>query len=229
MMTENSKDVDVTADAESTVSAGQQLPQHGFFTRLYTGTGAFDVVGKRKLWYVITALIVALAGASIVLRGFTFGIDFQGGTKVSFPVAGVNGNASVTNFKLQGEYLRRTENGDLTYDTNAASTGTATDRYVGVQSGWYLQGVYQFAPKWRVGVRTERLSTGSIDYGSNGTSLQASRYAPSARALMFDYNPSEFSRIRLQFAQDKSREGITDNQIFLHYQMSLGAHGAHKF
>lgn len=94
MMTENSKDVDVTADAESTGTAGQQLPQHGFFTRLYTGTGAFDVVGKRTLWYVITALIVALAGASIVLRGFTFGIDFEGGTKVSFPVAGANGNAS---------------------------------------------------------------------------------------------------------------------------------------
>lgn len=46
---------------------------------------------------------------------------------------------------------------------------------------------------------------------------------------MFDYNPSEFSRIRLQLAQDKSREGITDNQIYLQYQMSLGAHGAHKF
>ena len=140
-----------------------------------------------------------------------------------------NGNASVTNFKLQGEYLRRTESGDLTYDTNAASRGTSTGRYTGVQSGWYLQGVYQFAPKWRVGLRAERLTTGSVDYGSNGGSLQASRYSPSAHALMFDYNPSEYSRIRLQFAQDKSREGITDNQVFLQYQMSLGAHGAHKF
>ncbi|SDH71520.1 TonB-dependent receptor [Propionivibrio dicarboxylicus] len=140
-----------------------------------------------------------------------------------------NGNASVTNFKLQGEYLRRTESGDLTYDTNAASLGTATGHYSGIQSGWYLQGVYQFAPKWRVGLRAERLSTGAIDYGVNSSSLLASHYAPSAHALMFDYNPSEFSRIRLQFAQDKSREGITDNQIFLQYQMSLGAHGAHKF
>lgn len=140
-----------------------------------------------------------------------------------------NGNARVTNFKLQGEYLRRTENGDLTYDTNAASLGTSTGRYASVQSGWYLQGVYQFAPKWRVGLRAERLATGAIDYGSNGASLLASGYAPSARALMFDYNPSEYSRIRLQFAQDKSREGITDNQVFLQYQMSLGAHGAHKF
>ena len=46
---------------------------------------------------------------------------------------------------------------------------------------------------------------------------------------MFDYSLSEFSRIRLQFAQDKSAQGMTDNQIFLQYQMSLGAHGAHKY
>ena len=46
---------------------------------------------------------------------------------------------------------------------------------------------------------------------------------------MLDYNPSEFSRIRLQFAQDKLRQGVTDNQFFLQYIMSLGAHGAHQF
>ena len=46
---------------------------------------------------------------------------------------------------------------------------------------------------------------------------------------MLDFNPSEFSRIRVQFAQDKSRQGITDNQAFVQYQMSIGAHGAHQF
>jgi hypothetical protein len=46
---------------------------------------------------------------------------------------------------------------------------------------------------------------------------------------MFDYSPSEFSRLRLQLAQDKSRPGATDNQIFLQYIMSLGVHGAHTF
>jgi hypothetical protein len=46
---------------------------------------------------------------------------------------------------------------------------------------------------------------------------------------MVDFNPSEFSRIRLQFAQDKSRQDVTDNQWFVQYQMSLGAHGAHQY
>ena len=77
------------------VPAGQP-PRHGFFTRLYTGTGAFEVVGRRKLWFGISFLIVGIAIASIVLRGFTFGIDFEGGTKMSFPRAGVNGEASIS-------------------------------------------------------------------------------------------------------------------------------------
>ena len=33
-------------------------PKHGFFVRLYTGTGAFEVIGKRKMWYAISGAIV---------------------------------------------------------------------------------------------------------------------------------------------------------------------------
>jgi hypothetical protein len=47
---------------------------------------------------------------------------------------------------------------------------------------------------------------------------------------MFDYSPSEFSRFRLQYARDQSRpDGVKDNQLFLQYILSMGAHGAHKF
>ncbi len=59
--------------------------RHGIFIRLYTGTGAFEVIGRRKLWYAVSGLIIAMAIASILIRGFTFGIDFEGGTKVAFP------------------------------------------------------------------------------------------------------------------------------------------------
>ncbi|GBE65937.1 protein-export membrane protein SecF [Mycobacterium sp. MFM001] len=75
---------------------GAQLPHHSFLSRLYTGTGAFEVVGRRRMWYVISGTIVAIAIASIVLRGFTFGIDFAGGTKVSMPVAAATGTVKVS-------------------------------------------------------------------------------------------------------------------------------------
>jgi preprotein translocase subunit SecF len=78
-------DSDLATTGEELTAAGSAPPRHGFFIRLYTGTGAFDVVGKRKLWFGISGLIVAIAIVSILIRGFTFGIDFEGGTKVSFP------------------------------------------------------------------------------------------------------------------------------------------------
>ena len=82
---------------------------------------------------------------------------------------------------------------------------------------------------WRVGLRTEQLDHGTVDYSSNNTNLPRSNFNPSKNSVMVDYSPSEFSRIRVQFAQDKSRQGITDNQAFIQYQMSLGAHGAHQY
>lgn len=70
---------------ELTSGASAQLAHHSFITRLYTGTGAFEVIGRRRLWYGISGAIVAVAIVSIILRGFTFGIDFKGGTTVSMP------------------------------------------------------------------------------------------------------------------------------------------------
>ena len=87
---------DLTTEAvEAPDLEATAAPRHGFFVRLYTGTGAFEVIGKRKLWFTISGLIVAVALASILLRGFTFGIDFEGGTKVSMPAATNSGTASV--------------------------------------------------------------------------------------------------------------------------------------
>ncbi len=62
-----------------------QPPHHSFLSRLYTGTGAFEVIGHRRMWYAISGVMVGIAIASIIVRGFTLGIDFDGGTKVSFP------------------------------------------------------------------------------------------------------------------------------------------------
>ena len=81
-------------EAPDLESAAAAAPKHGFFVRLYTGTGAFEVVGRRKFWYSISGVIVAVAIASILIRGFTFGIDFEGGTKVSMPVAGAQGTVT---------------------------------------------------------------------------------------------------------------------------------------
>ena len=122
--------------------------------------------------------------------------------------------------------MRSTHSGSLVADVDGAATSGS---YRAVQSGWYLQGVYQFTPRWRAGLRTERLDPGTPDYGANAGVFVADGFRPHKNTLMVDFNPSEFSRVRLQLAQDRSREGVSDNQLFLQYQMSLGAHGAHSY
>jgi hypothetical protein len=146
-----------------------------------------------------------------------------------------NFNPTETYFKLQGEYFQRRESGDLAFNT-ATVGATQTGSYASTQSGWYLQGVYQFIPMWRVGYRYDRLNAGTTNIGLvDSSTLTAadfpvlSAYNPTRNTVMVDWSASEFSRIRLQLAQDKSRSDATDNEVFLQYIVSLGAHGAHKF
>jgi hypothetical protein len=134
-------------------------------------------------------------------------------------------------FKVQAEYFRRKESGELTLDPFA-------DRYESEQSGWYVQAVWQFMPRWRTGVRYDRLSHGTVtnaivDSGVGPIAADfptlMSDHDPSRSTLMVDWSPTEFSRFRVQVASDKSRAGVTDNQLVLQYVHSLGAHGAHRF
>lgn len=59
--------------------------RQSWMTRLYTGTGVLDVVGNRRRWYIITAVIVLICLLSMAIRGFTFGIDFVGGSRIQLP------------------------------------------------------------------------------------------------------------------------------------------------
>jgi preprotein translocase subunit SecF len=63
----------------------------GTLGRLYSGTGAFDVVGRRRIWYSLSGFLVVISLASILLRGFNLGIDFEGGTRVQLPIQGAGG------------------------------------------------------------------------------------------------------------------------------------------
>jgi len=142
-----------------------------------------------------------------------------------------NGNTANRYVKVQGEYFRRKEDGDLTYDTGGSASGPTTGSYAVTQSGWYLQGVYQFIPHWRTGLRYDQLDPGTATVGAANIANVISNYGytPKRTTLMADYSPSEFSRLRLQLASDESRQGLPDHQIFVQYIMSLGAHGAHQY
>ncbi|MGB5103252.1 MAG: TonB-dependent receptor [Steroidobacteraceae bacterium] len=135
--------------------------------------------------------------------------------------------------KLQAEYLQRTEEGDLGFDTDGAGESGS---YRSRQSGWYVQGTYRFMPRWRVGLRYDELDAGSTRIGLvQQGELAAGDFplllpaSPSRVTTMIDWSPSEFSRLRAQYAWDDARDAATDRQLLIQYIYAIGAHGAHKF
>ncbi|MEN8704795.1 MAG: protein translocase subunit SecF [Nocardioides marinisabuli] len=48
---------------------------------LYTGRRSVDFVGKKWLWYAISAVLVAVAVLGLSVRGLDLGIEFTGGTQ----------------------------------------------------------------------------------------------------------------------------------------------------
>jgi hypothetical protein len=140
------------------------------------------------------------------------------------------GNATRQSFKLQGEWLGSRRRGELVADSPGAATA---DSYSARASGGYLQAVWGFAPGWRTGLRQDRLDPGTPDYASNTAALAVPGERASKTSVMVDWSPSEFSRLRLQLANDRSGryDGVhADNRVWtLQYQVALGAHGAHGY
>lgn len=128
-----------------------------------------------------------------------------------------DGNPRARQLKLQAEYFRRNEQG-LFNDQG----------YTGTQNGWYAQTVYRFLPRWSAGLREDRLSSSNRGNTVAGSALDNLGHSPRRHSLMLDYAPSEFSRVRLQYNRDHSRV-VADNQWYLQYIMSLGAHRPHSY
>ncbi|MGQ0383675.1 MAG: hypothetical protein ACT4UP_03175 [Gammaproteobacteria bacterium] len=144
------------------------------------------------------------------------------------------GSVTRRQLKLQGEYFRRKETGELAFDLDGLALA---DAYRSEQSGWYVQGVYQFLPRWRAGIRYDSLDSGTPEIGLVDSGALPPEAFPSLLpanpdriAAMLDWNPSEFSRLRVQYAWDDARDGgDRDRQLFLQYLYGIGAHGAHKY
>ena len=110
-----------------------------------------------------------------------------------------------------------------------ATAPQLADDYRNTQSGWYLQSVYQFAARWRAGVRYDALDSGTTAV-MHSRPTACSSASPDRVSLMLDWSPSEFSRLRAQYDRDNARDdGDTDRIFRLQYIYGLGAHGAHKY
>jgi preprotein translocase subunit SecF len=92
-----------------------------FGQHLYEGRVSFDFVGRRKLWYSISAAIVVVAALAFMVRGFNYGVEFKGGVEFTAQVKVANSESS--DAMVQGvEDAGVPEAGDPTVQTSGSDT-----------------------------------------------------------------------------------------------------------
>jgi len=91
------------------------------------------------------------------------------------------------------------------------------------QAGYYTQLLYQKDSNWEFGARYDALNKNAKNQPDDLKKYSA----------IVTYKPFEFSKLRLQATQDKSKsfggQRRTENQVILEFLVETGAHGAHAF
>ena len=97
-----------------------------------------------------------------------------------------------------------------------------------MQDGFYVQGIYR-KNRWGVGARYDVLDL-FYDTFKQGGVQQNFGGTPHRTTASVEFNPSEFTRIRLQLAHDLSDlSSRTNNEAILQFNFGIGAHPAHSF
>ncbi len=138
---------------------------------------------------------------------------------------GYHGHGDVV---LQAEYFHRKK--DLEVRRHDLNPGVVGRDRIEEQDGYYLQGLYGIAPRWRVGARWEEVGLTNTIRRPNGVK---SSYGTSNRAsTMVDWWLTEFSMLRMQvghgnYSTDHGRKSAWE--FALQWQVTFGEHAAHDF
>ena len=117
---------------------------------------------------------------------------------------------------------------EVLYRDMAGNDTTSGDRKTYKQAGAYTQLVYAYNQNWHAGVRYDSIFKNDIDGVADNTNRAQITF-------MGQYNPSEFSHLRVQYSHDNAFTDINtgrrqDIDTFLvEATFAIGAHGAHSF
>lgn len=196
-------------------------PDAGSGPHAYTGfiKNSFDFAGDHTVLFG-----VSVTGGKSQTGSFAADTEFRGNSALYGAELTYKWKPSKkTSLVFQGEYLYRHQNGDLTDST----VGT-TEAFNRDQDGVYAQALYQYE-RWRLGARYDRLAIFKDEVFRGGERVQYAGH-PYRWSGSLEFNPTEFSRIRLQYNYDKPAGAEKENhEIFLQMILGIGAHGAHPF
>ncbi len=134
-------------------------PGNGPIQRLYRGETHFDFVGRRRLWFTISTIIIVAGIISIILRGgLNLGIEFKGGTQWTVKAPGVT-QVEVVN-AVQGAGLN---------EPIVQLLGHGTNQQLNVQADLnQLSPAARAAETMRVEEALAKLTNTSVDNIQNG-------------------------------------------------------------
>jgi hypothetical protein len=133
---------------------------------------------------------------------------------------------------FQSEYLYRLTEGSF-YSRDAA-LNVEKSSLKKKQAGFYSQLVTKLSLRWRAGLRYDLMNLNNVQVGITGSNYPKD---PARYSAMVEYDPTEFSRLRLQMNHDRSKYLLSSGtwsyepftEIILQLNLAIGAHGAHSF
>jgi preprotein translocase subunit SecF len=102
----------------------------GIASRLYRGEVSVNFVGRQRLWYAISGVILLVSIVALLTRGLNYSVDFKGGVQFQFPVTAASSGPVPT---VQGEISRvvtQAGGGDSTVQSISG---------IGVHPSWSVQ------------------------------------------------------------------------------------------
>ncbi|CAA6805940.1 MAG: Unknown protein [uncultured Campylobacterales bacterium] len=134
---------------------------------------------------------------------------------------------SYSYLSFESEILYRELDGKKYEYADAAQDSFASADLNKKQAGFYANLVYAFDKNYKIGARYEGFFKNEV----NGIDKEDDLYKTS---LMVEYAPSEFSKIRLQYNnnralynEDEERQNL--HSFILQFNLSIGAHAAHAY
>lgn len=139
---------------------------------------------------------------------------------------------SIRCLTVQAEYLLRSRQGH--HYRWAGEQGVIVNQWDSRQAGFYGQLIGRFSKRFRAGLRYDLLHLNDVEWD------QVRQPHPERLprlSAMAEYNPTEFSRLRIQYNHDTSRYEPSaghsvrkpNRELALQINLAIGAHGAHAF
>src|SRR5512135_176681 len=86
-------------------------------SKLYRGEVSVNFVGRQRLWYAISGLILLVSIVALLVRGLDFSVDFKGGAIFTFsaPSASLSQvQGAVENGGVSGAIVQQVHSGSTT-------------------------------------------------------------------------------------------------------------------